>query len=260
VSLDQLHSEILPLRQALLTHPIYQDMQNPQSLRIFMQYHVFAVWDFMSLLKSLQQHLSCVSVPWIPNTNPAGCRLINEIVLGEESDEDGSGGFGSHFDLYLRAMNEFGAAPRWIDSMIASLRNGMTVAAALRSAEVPAAIRHFVEHTFEEIQSGDACRIASAFTFGREDLLPSVFQRIVDELSETADGGLEVFRFYLRRHIELDGGEHGPMSEKLIVALCGTDESKWSGATDAAIGALTARLNFWDAIHGEILRRESLDQ
>jgi hypothetical protein len=249
VKIASLRSRILPLQQALLTHPVYQDLQDPRALRIFMQYHVFAVWDFMSLLKALQQRLSCVLLPWIPAAFPAATRFINEIVLAEESDEDGLGGYGSHFTLYHRAMTQFGADTSKIDATLLAVRSGLPACEAMQIADVPPAIRRFVNHTFDEIQSDTICRIASAFTFGREDLLPGVFQKIVDELNQSASGALELFRYYLLRHIELDGGEHGPIAEKLISTLCGTDEANWVAASDAAVAALTARLGFWDAIH-----------
>ena len=185
----QIQSAVQPLRQALLEHPLYHDIREVQALRTFMEYHVFAVWDFMSLLKALQQRLCCVTVPWLPGSPSSESRFINEIVLGEESDEDGRGGYASHFDLYHRAMREFGADTSRIDGFLAHLRPGETVPAALVTADVPAPIRRFVGHTFDVIATGDLCRIASAFTFGREDLLPDVFSRIVDEISRQSDGG-----------------------------------------------------------------------
>ena len=69
VSLNQLRAAIEPIRQALLSHPIYDDMRRPQALCTFMEHHVFAVWDFMSLLKVMQQRLCCVSVPWMPSAD-----------------------------------------------------------------------------------------------------------------------------------------------------------------------------------------------
>lgn len=249
MNLDSLRSRILPLRQALLTHPIYSDLQDARALRVFMQFHVFAVWDFMSLLKALQQQMSCVSVPWLPSSHSDGCRLINEIVLGEESDQDGRGGYGSHFELYHRAMTQFGAATSLIDATLQQIRNGRSVSAAMAAAEVPNSIQKFVTRTFDEVDGGQICRIASAFTFGREDLLPGVFQQIVDGLSQSAQGTLDLFRFYLLRHIELDGDEHGPLAAKLMTSLCGSNESSWTAASDAAFDALQARLDFWNAIH-----------
>jgi hypothetical protein len=249
VSLDELRTVIRPLRQALLDHPIYHDMRSPEALRTFMEHHVFAVWDFMSLLKALQQRLCCVSVPWVPRAFSIGGRLVNEIVLAEETDEDGQGGYASHFELYHRAMLEFGADTSKIDDFLEQVRSGRDFRQALLAAEIPEPIQQFVGHTFAVIESGDLCRIAAAFTFGREDLLPAVFQKIVDELALQADGELDRFNYYLLRHIELDGDEHGPMAARLVMSLCDHDDARWQTATEAAAEALQARLAFWDSIH-----------
>lgn len=250
--LDQLRTEIQPLREALLAHPLYGDLKSPDALRTFMQYHVFAVWDFMSLLKALQQRLSCVSVPWVPAARSAGGRLINEIVLGEETDSDGAGGYCSHFELYLRSMSAFGASTAQIDRFIAVLRQGASVASALQSAAVAPPIQQFVNHTFQTISNGNICEIAAAFTFGREDLLPGVFQCIVDELNQHTDGSLADFQFYLQRHIELDGDEHGPLAAELMTNLCDEETANWQAATSAAVAALTERLHLWNGIHASI--------
>jgi hypothetical protein len=252
VNLDQLRSEIEPFRHALLNHALYHDLNSPQALRTFMQYHVFAVWDFMSLLKALQQRLCCVSVPWLPVAHAEGSRLVNEIVLGEESDSNGRGGHCSHFELYRHSMTQFGADTSQIDKLLDHLRTGMSVRQGLQAVQAADPIRQFVERTFAIIEDGDLCRIAAAFTFGREDLLPGVFQRIVDELSRQAAGGLEEFQFYLQRHVELDGEEHGPLAAALMTSLCGTDPVRWQSASDAAVASLKSRLILWDGIHSVI--------
>jgi hypothetical protein len=253
--LQDIHERLKPLKAVLLNHPVYQEIDRLDSLRLFMEHHVFAVWDFMSLLKALQKRLCCVDVPWLPPTDPSSSRLVNEIVLAEESDDDGQGGFASHFELYHRAMVRCGANTSFIDGFLDELRQGKSVLLALESPEVPECARRFVQQTFTIIEEGSLCAIASAFTFGREDLLPSVFQRIVDELNIKADGGLEDFRYYLIRHIELDGGEHGPMANRLVVSLCGTDDARWQVAKQTAVDSLTARREFWDGIH-DVIRRE----
>ena len=252
MSLDQIRAAVEPLRQTLLHHPIYGRLDSPAALRTFMEHHVFAVWDFMSLLKTLQQRVCCVSVPWLPPADSAAARLINEIVLGEESDADGREGFASHFDLYHQAMRGFGASTARIDRFLGLLRQGRGVAAALRSAEVGEPVERFVGHTFEVIASGDLCRQASAFTFGREDLLPDVFRKIVDRLDVQTGGGLAPFKYYLLRHVELDAEEHGPMASKLVVNLCGQEQARWNAATEAAVAALQARIEFWNAIHATL--------
>ncbi len=220
-----------------------------------MQHHVFAVWDFMSLLKSLQRSLTCVEVPWAPVANGLGCRFINEIVLAEESDHDGEEGFVSHFEMYRRAMAECGASTAAIDGFVNALRHGASVDAALESDHINATVRRFVKSTFGTIREGTISGMAAAFTFGREDLLPGLFQRIVEELNVEAAGGLTLFRHYLHRHINLDGGEHGPMAGRLLQSLCGSDDQNWREAEQAAVTALELRRQLWDGIYETVRKR-----
>jgi len=254
--LERLRRRLTPLKDALLGHAIYREINSLAALRLFMEHHVYAVWDFMSLLKALQARLCCVGVPWLAAVDPQATRFINEIVLAEESDEDGQGGFLSHFGLYLRAMTRCGADTGTIERFLGEIRKGSSVPVALAAVGVPGCVGCFVRQTFDLIEQGSLWSLASAFTFGREDLLPALFQRIVDELNVETDGGLEDFRYYLRRHIGLDEGEHGPMAVRLVMTLCGNDETRWQGAEEAAVTALEARRDLWDAVHATLGKRK----
>src|ERR1035441_7737507 len=134
--IDRLESQITEARNRVVTHPIYAALDSHDAICTFTEHHVFAVWDFMSLLKSLQRHLTCIEVPWVP-TGPTGSRrLINDIVLVEESDELGRG-FISHFELYLGGMTEAGADRTAIDAFIGLLRTGQPVVQSLKEVDVP---------------------------------------------------------------------------------------------------------------------------
>src|SRR5258705_177245 len=122
------------LRAQLLDHPVYAEVASVEDLRRFMEDHVFAVWDFMSLLKRLQQDLTCTKVPWFPVENAKAARLINDIVIGEETDVDPDGSYVSHLDLYLRAMEDVGASTRQFDTFRSMARSGTSVEVAMRAA------------------------------------------------------------------------------------------------------------------------------
>lgn len=249
--LAALRDRLAPLRTELLDHPLYGALNRLDALRRMMEHHVFAVWDFMSLLKALQRRLCCVDVPWRPPVDGANCRLINEIVLAEESDVDNRGGFASHFELYRQAMRQCGADTRSIDRFLVALGRGESVTQSLASAEAPAPARAFVEQTFAIIHRGSLPEIAAAFAFGREDLLPAVFSRIVAELNVQEHGKLAEFQYYLARHIDLDGDEHGPMAARLVASLC-VDDSDWRLAEETAASCLVARRELWDGIQAAI--------
>lgn len=249
---DAVRARIAPARQRLLAHPLYARMDSLEDVQRFMASHAFAVWDFMSLLKRLQRELTCVEVPWIPVGDAEVRFLINEIVCGEESDVDPRGGRISHFDLYLRAMEEAGADSTAVRRALASVRAGGSTQGALQQAGVPSAAAAFSGGTFTLAGSGKIHEVAAAFTFGREDLIPDMFPELVGRLSREHPGRLDTFRYYLERHIEIDGGHHGAISLRMVELLCGDDDRKWDEAAQAAQQAIEARLQLWNGIVAQL--------
>lgn len=233
-------------REQVQHHPLYSRIVTLSDIHLFMQTHVFAVWDFMSLLKALQRGLTCIDVPWVP-TSHASARLINEIVRDEESDESPTGESISHLELYRTAMLECGADTSVFDGFLKLVSAGSSVKDALTKAPVPEGPTRFVQSTFTVISTNALHRIAGAFTFGREDLIPEMFSAIVREMKQDIPG-LHTFHYYLERHIELDGDDHGPRAERMIEELCGSSEKRWQEATEAANQALEDRIRLWDSV------------
>lgn len=242
-------------REKLLNHPIYKELDDLQSLRIFMEYHVFAVWDFMLLLKALQRDLTSVDEVWLPSTNRKARRLINEIVLAEESDLDINGEASSHFEMYLDAMKQIGADTSVINRLVDFSAKGHSLKSLIKFnvAEIGKAQQEFVRSTYDILRANKVHQTAAAFNFGREDLIPDLFSEIIRDLNQRFDGDLSAFVYYLDRHIELDADEHGPMADKMVGELCGHDFQKWAEAKGASAIALDARLKLWDAIYEAII-------
>lgn len=251
-----IQTQIEPLRLQLIHHQLYQNLKTMDDIKLFMEHHVFAVWDFMSLLKSLQQHLTCLQVPWVPNSNSSLTRFINEIVLGEESDLNEQGQPQSHFDMYLDAMKQAGANPQLMLQLLGAIEQGQTVLNSIQNLPLAASVKDFVEFTFQTIASNKPHLIASAFTFGREDLIPDMFLEIIKK-AETTDKAVSYSKltYYLQRHIELDGDEHGPLSLNMIAELCGSDAQKWSEVAATAVQALQKRIQLWDGIALELQKK-----
>ncbi|MEW2353486.1 DUF3050 domain-containing protein [Spirillospora sp. NPDC029432] len=251
-AIDKLKDAIEPARQKVIGHPLYHQLNTVDAVVTFMEHHVFAVWDFMSLLKSLQRHLTCVQVPWVPSGHTGSRRLINDIVLVEESDELGDG-FISHFELYLDGMRQAGADTARVDAFIGLLRAGRPVPPAVREAGVPEPAAEFVATTWELIGNAPVHRQAAAFAFGREDLIPDMFDQVAALNAEA--GALSTFVDYLRRHIQVDSEEHTPMAMRMLADLCGADDAKWAECEETINLALAARTRLWDGILGALLER-----
>jgi len=253
--------ELGDARERLVRHRIYRLVTSAARLRRFMESHVFAVWDFQSLLKAMQQRLTCTAVPWVPTVDPEARRLVNEIVLDEESDELPEGGSASHFELYLDGMRRAGADTGPIERMLDSLRahpappRDRGVAAfvdeAMRRAGAPTAARTFVGRSFTVIDSGSTHAIVAAFTYGREDVIPEMFRGLVSSLA-ARDPSWERFHWYLERHIEADDEKHGPICRRIVARLCGADAARWAEASAAARSSIEARIALWDEIAADL--------
>ena len=216
------HSSLIELKARLADdfrmvceHPIYGTVETLEQFRRFMEFHVAAVWDFMSLLKELQRRLTCVRSPWLPSADPLARRLVNAIVLEEESDQDGTGGYASHYELYLAAMRDCGAETRAVEQLCRQLEHGRNLNEALDDCGLPSAAQDFVRATFATIETGDE---------------------------------MPRFVYYLQRYVELDGETHGPLAEAMLIALCGDDAERWLVAEQTARAALQARANLWDGV------------
>jgi hypothetical protein len=239
---------LLSLHRRLVEHPLYAALRGPDDVLTFMRGHVFCVWDFMSLLKGLQRRLSCVEVPWLPSPDPAARRLVNEIVLAEESDEDGRGGHISHFELYLAAMREAGADAAPVGRFMDALHGGVGLEEALGRAAAPPAVGASVRLSLDLARNAETHRLAAAFALGREEVIPSLFSRLLDRLATTEPARFGRLQYYLKRHVDLDGDLHGPQARRLVERLCGGDPRRLREALETAWHCLEARLRVWDEI------------
>jgi len=252
----QLAETLKPSLEAVETHPLFGVVRTEHQLRTFMEHHVFAVWDFMSLLKFLQAELAPASWPWMPRPHCDLVRLINEIVVGEESDwlpksHRQNSSHTSHFDLYLLAMGEVGADTGPMTDFLDVVRtHGLD--AALEAPMVPEPSRAFMKDTFALLKSGEAHRIAASFSFGRENVIPGMFNSLLAKLG-SSENRHPIFHFYLKRHAELDGEEHGPAALRLVATLCDNDPVKLDEAIHAAKAALASRSRFWDSVQERVL-------
>lgn len=259
MKINQLEQELFLLREELNNHKLYGVLNTVEDIKAFMQQHVFAVWDFMSLLKALQNNLTCTSVPWLPVANPNISRFINEIVLDEESDVNELGEPMSHFEMYLDAMRQIGAEIKDIQFFLEDVKQGSNIADALNNVTINKQTKDFVNFTFSVIDSNEIHKIAAAFTFGREDVIPDMFFQIINQ-SKSKETSFSKLTYYLNRHIELDGDEHGPLALKMMEALCGDNSKKWNEVLEISKLALQHRIALWDGIYYSIIKNKAIEE
>ena len=188
-------------------HPVYQAINSLADLRVFMQHHIYSVWDFMSLIKHLQSAIAPTQFPWQPIGDPSIRRFINELVLEEESDESfEKGQFTSHFELYHSAMTEVGAditlSTQFVDTACSQ-----GVEYALENLKIPEPSRQFTAQTFKFIFADKPHESAAALSLGREHVIPSMFRSILKK-GGVKESDAPLFHHYLNRHVHLDEDFH----------------------------------------------------
>ena len=256
--IEQLKKNIEPLREQIIQHKVYGVLKDIEDIKVFMKYHVYAVWDFMSLLKSLQQNLTCTTTPWFPVGNAETRFLINEIVCGEESDLDMHGVRKSHFEMYLDAMKQIGCDTTEITTFITNLQSNQTLENSFINSSTPSEAKEFVNFTFDIINSKQAALQAAIFTFGREDLIPGMFMSLVGDIHKNFPNEVAGFKYYLERHIEVDGDHHSHLALEMTASLCGSDEKIWKEVEKITLKSLEKRIQLWDGVYNELLFKKSI--
>lgn len=259
MNIQYINNSIEVQKSVLLQHPLYNKVKTIEDLHTFLESHVYAVWDFMSLLKALQSRLTCTSTPWFATKNPETRYLINEIVLAEETDLTLDGKRQSHYEMYIEAMEACGADTLKIKNFLSEIQSLQNIFVAIKTSDLHPKIKAFLDFTFRVIEEGKPHEIAAAFTFGREDLIPSMFHAILKNFQEQfPENDLSKLIYYFERHIELDADEHGPMAMQMITELCGDDDQKWKEVEEVSILALEKRIDLWNAIEEEISQQVSM--
>ena len=255
--IEKIKKTIEPLRQEIINHKVYSAIKDIDDLKVFMQFHVYAVWDFMSLLKTLQNNLTCTTVPWYPKGTADTRYLINEIVVGEESDVDLNGIRKSHFELYLDAMKQCGADTSGIQVFTDILKSTGDFNSAYLSSETPKEAKDFVDFTFKVIDSGKDYLQSAIFTFGREDLIPGMFVSIINEMYKNFPDDISIFKYYIERHIEVDGDHHSHLAIQMTANLCKDNEQYWKEAEESVIHSLKQRIELWNGVYRQLTDRTS---
>lgn len=245
---------IQPEKDRLLTHPLFSHIKTVEDVRLLMESHVFAVWDFMTLLKRIQRDLTCTALPWVPPRHTLAARLINEIVVGEETDEHPDGGAISHFELYLHAMQDIGADTGPIDRFIAALQQGVEVHQALEADDIPGPARVFVSQTLDIALHGTTEQALAYFFFGREDIIPDMFTGLLEGWG-VDQSSVPRLTYYLKRHIELDGDDHGPAAKRIIAQMV-TDPASQAAMIGSAKAALNGRIDLWQGVYKQLRQRK----
>ncbi|HLF50709.1 DUF3050 domain-containing protein [Flavobacterium sp.] len=259
MNIKTINENIQPQKDILLQHPLYKKVQTIDDLHHFLESHVYAVWDFMSLLKALQSKLTCTTTPWFATSNPEIRYLINEIVLAEETDLTIDGHRQSHYEMYIEAMEACGANTSEVAHFLSEVHSLQNIFVAIKQSALHPNIKAFLDFTFRVIEEGKSHKIAAAFTFGREDLIPSMFTEILKNFEANFPAtDLSKLIYYFERHIELDADEHGPMAMQMVTELCGTDAQKWKDVESISIEALEKRIGLWDAIEETIMMNVAL--
>jgi hypothetical protein len=259
MNIKHINTTILPYKEQLLNHSLYSNVKTIENLHHFLENHAFAVWDFMSLLKALQNKLTCTTTPWMPIGNPEIRYLINEIVVAEETDLSLEGMRQSHYEMYLDAMTQCGASTLAITAFLEEVENTKNIFVSIKKSTLHPHVKAFLDFTFRVIEQGKPHEIAAAFTFGREDLIPNMFTEILKNFQKNfPEIDLSKLIYYFERHIELDAKEHGPMAMKMIEELCSTDQKKWKEVEVVSIDALEKRIALWNAIEEMIFEKDAI--
>ena len=116
---------------------------------------------------------------------------------------------------------------------------------ALVAASASQSIRHFVNRMINTVTNGSLYRVPGSFFHGREPIIPRMSEGLLRERHIDEDEA-PVFVYYLKRHIELDGDNHGPAAKTIIKHVTQNRPNELRQLYLAALDAMNDRIGFLD--------------
>ena len=239
------------LKKSLNSHILFHSRLDRQQLSLFMESHIYAVWGFMSLLKSLQKCVTPNDIPWIPNINTSNglVSFINEIVSSEESERFSKNKYLSHFEIYLMAMKRLGASTIEINRLLNKCKKNTFSQKMIDDLSISPAAKKFLKHDIKISLSNSPPKIIGCFALSREKIIPDMFKYILNVIEPTDTN--KILRKYLELHISIDSDRHGPLSKKLLNKICVSKKDKIDAYYEAN-NSIRYRLKVWDSVAKEL--------
>lgn len=237
----------------LINHPLYNSIKTESDIKMYMFNQVWCVWDFMTLVKSIQIQIIPPNILWTPPKFPELGAYIYEVLLTEETDKGyNSETNSSHFQTFLKAMKESSVDTSSVDKFIELLENGNQFEIAIDSCGIHKEAKEFITTTYEFAKSDLHISIA-VFCLSREGVIPDMFMNLLANVS--LSNNYKIFNWYLNRHIYLDSQSHGPLSIKLFKTIVDTKQ-KQEEALQASLKALKARNKYFNYILDSINQKQ----
>lgn len=217
---------LVPLRDQILSHALYDLIGRPQGLTVFAEHQGFDVWDDY---------------------------LLQEATLGAGS-RPARPSLAERLARCRQAMAACGAETATLDRLERLLAAGTSWPAALDAACVPSAAATLLSRTWALCQDRSPLALAATLLFGRERLQPDLARRLTGSLDAVGRSAAATL-LTVRRPTVAPAMPNDGLA-RALADQCGQDPEAWQQVYLAACGALQARLAFWDGITAAIRRRQ----
>ncbi len=244
----EVENEISELRNQLQNHKLYNSLKSIDDIKVFMEYHVFAIWSFALLLNNLQINMTEVRTSSISLEKSTDSVLINETVLEEEIETNKVSQTQSHFEIYFDAMRQADARTNEINNFIKLIQFNNSVNYSLNKTNIDKRVADFVKFSFSVTKTNKPHLIASALIFGQEEVIPGMFIEILRNV-DSENKFYNKLKYYLQGHIDLDIDKQRPLSIKIVSEICNNNQQKWDETITIAKQSLEKRIALWDAIN-----------
>jgi hypothetical protein len=84
-----------------------------------------------------------------------------------------------------------------------------------------------------------------------------MFISIINEIHKSFPDDISIFKYYIERHIEVDGDHHSHLAIQMTTNLCKNNQEYWEEIEEAVINSLKQRIELWNGVYRQLTERTS---